>query len=96
MFAEMLGYESNFRFQHENVQCFIDGVDFDFDFYCQSVGQLKRTDCYQYPLNKFYIHLLRITNIVLYNLFWTYTIDPFHSDECLRTLCLNRHDAVSY
>jgi hypothetical protein len=43
----------------------------------------------------FYHHLLNSSNSVLYNLLWTYFADYCCKDNCLKSLFLNRCDAVN-
>jgi hypothetical protein len=69
----------------ESVKGFIHGL-----------GRLNFMYIFYVCRSKFYHHLLNVRNPVLINLLWKYCTDNYCKDVCLKSLFLNRHDAISF
>jgi hypothetical protein len=46
--------------------------------------------------SKFYMHLIRSSNTVLYNLFWLHCCDYFSTDDCLNVIHLRPTEAIDF
>jgi hypothetical protein len=69
----------------ESVRCFINGL-----------GRLNLMYILNVRRSKFYMHLTRSNNTVLYNLFWLHCYDYFNTDDCLNVIHLSPTEAIDF
>jgi hypothetical protein len=66
-------------------RCFINGL-----------GRLNLMYIFNVRRSKFYMHLIRSSNTVLYNLFWLHCCDYFSTDDCLNVIHLRPTEAIDF